>query len=213
MAHFMTMPKTLDETSLATAARELAQRDGKLALSLEKYGVPPLWERPPGFATLVYIILEQQVSLASAKAAFARLEQTLGQVTPAAFLSLDNTALKAIGFSGQKMRYCRLLAEAIEEQHFIVEDLADLPDEKARAALTSFKGIGEWTANNYLLTALLRPDVWPAGDLALVVAWRDLQGSDTRPTQDELAKQATNWRPFRSVAARLLWNYYLKGSG
>jgi DNA-3-methyladenine glycosylase II len=209
----MTMLKTLNEKSLATAARDLAQRDGKLALSLEKYGAPPLWERPPGFATLVYIILEQQVSLASAKAAFARLEQTLGQVTPAAFLSLDNTALKAIGFSGQKTRYCRLLAEAIEEQHFIVEDLADLPDEEARAALTSFKGIGEWTANNYLLTALLRPDVWPIGDLALVVAWQDLQGADTRPTQDELAKQATNWRPFRSVAARLLWNYYLKGSG
>ena len=197
---------TLNDKSLAAAAQSLAARDAKLAFSLEKYGAPPLWERPPGFPTLVHIILEQQVSLASARAAFTNLQQYLGAVTPESFLTLDDITLKSIGFSRQKMRYCRLLAEA----KFDFASLAAMPDAAVKAALTQFVGIGEWTANIYLLMALLRPDVWPKGDLALAVAWQDLCGASERPTQDELEKYAANWQPYRSVAARLLWHHYLK---
>jgi DNA-3-methyladenine glycosylase II len=203
-------PTTLDETSLAAATQELAERDDKLAFSLQRYGPPPLWERPPGFATLVHIILEQQVSLSSAWAAFRNLEQYLGAVKPENFLSLDDATLKTIGFSRQKTRYCRLLAEALDANEFDLKRLENLPDEEVCAALTQFTGIGVWTANIYLLMALLRPDVWPKGDLALVVAWQDLSGASVRPTQDELEKHAARWQPYRSVAARLLWNHYLK---
>lgn len=204
------MPTTLNDKSLAAAAQRLAERDDKLAFSWEKYGAPPLWERAPEFATLVHIILEQQVSLASARAAFTNLRQYLGAVTPESFLTLDDLTLKSIGFSRQKTRYSRLLAEALAAQEFDLGGLEMLPDDAVRAALTRFTGIGEWTANIYLLMALLRPDVWPKGDLALAVAWQDLHGASARPTPGELEQHAANWQPYRSVAARLLWHHYLK---
>ena len=204
------MPMTLNDKSLAAAAQSLAACDAKLAFSLAKYGVPPLWERAPEFATLVHIILEQQVSLASARAAFTNLRQYLGAVTPESFLTLDDITLKSIGFSRQKTRYSRLLAEALAAEEFDLRSLERLPDDAVRAALTRFTGIGEWTANIYLLMALLRPDVWPKGDLALAVAWQDLHGANERPTPGELEKHAANWQPYRSVAARLLWHHYLK---
>ena len=205
----MLTPTTLDETGLAAAAHELAARDAVLAATFARLGPPPLWERAPGFPTLVHIILEQQVSLASAQAAFTRLQQTLGAVTPEGLLRLDDATLKTIGFSRQKTRYCRLLAEAIAEEQFDVEALTAMPDDQARAALTQFKGIGDWTADIYLLMALLRPDVWPQGDLALAVAWQKLRGLNARPTPQQLTASAQTWRPYRSVAARLLWHHYL----
>ena len=199
------MPESLTAATLARDASSLAQREPVFAGLLARQGPPPLWDRPPGFATLLHIILEQQVSLASARAAFERLKQTLPALTPAAFLTLDDAQLLAIGFSRQKTRYGRELARAVEEGSIDLDGLAELEDEDVRAALVALKGIGPWTAEIYLLMALLRPDVWPKGDLALVSAARDVFGL----SWDELTQRAEAWRPHRAVAARMLWHYYL----
>jgi DNA-3-methyladenine glycosylase II len=203
------MPKPLTVRSLVRAAKLLAATDADLAWILQTFGPPPLWERATGFPTLVHIILEQQVSLASARAAFDRLRRSITPVTPENFLTLSDTELKTIGFSRQKTLYCRLLAEAIGSGELDLEELRAMKDHQARAALTRLKGIGDWTVDIYLLMALLRPDVWPKGDLALAVAAQRLKKMKTRPTPDELELMAENWRPHRAVAARMLWHFYL----
>ncbi len=203
------VPTPLNERSLAVAAKKLAASDPDLARILKLYGVPPLWEREPGFATLVYIILEQQVSLASAKAAFYRLQTTLGRITPDNFLTLNNAELKTIGFSRQKTLYAQLLAEAVLERQLDLDNLHHLPDDDVRTTLKQLKGIGDWTADMYLLMALGRPDIWPRGDLALVVAMQKLKHLPARPTTEEFAMLGESWKPFRAVAARILWHFYL----
>ena len=203
------IPPSLNERSLAVAAKKLVASDPDLARIVTAYGLPPLWEREPGFATLVYIILEQQVSLASAKAAFTRLQATLGRITPDNFLTLNHAELKTIGFSRQKTLYAQLLAEAILDQQLDLAALHELPDDEVRTTLKQLKGIGDWTADIYLLMALGRPDIWPRGDLALVVAMQKLKQLPARPTAEEFAAWGESWKPFRAVAARLLWHFYL----
>jgi DNA-3-methyladenine glycosylase II len=170
-----------------------------------------LWEREEGFATLVLTILEQQVSLASALAAFERLRAAAPHVTPENFLSFDDGQLRAFGFSRQKALYCRLLARAVLDGELDLRKLATLSDDAARAELMRLKGVGTWTADVYLLRALLRPDVWPAGDLALQLAVQSVKDLPARPTAAELDALAEPWRPLRAVAARLLWLHYLEG--
>ena len=200
----------LTEEFFVSAVGELAQRDADLASVLEKYGRPPLWVRDPGFPTLVYIILEQQVSLASARAAYQRLlAATWQQLTPARFLRLSDDKLKAIGFSRQKTLYTRLLAEALDRGHFDLRHLHDLHDDSARKMLIALKGIGNWTADIYLLSALRRPDIWPIGDLALAIAVQEVKRLRIRPTPERLEKMSAPWRPYRAVAARLFWHAYL----
>jgi len=201
----------LDEVALADAARILSRRDGALAGVVRTHGLPPLWERAPGFPALLQIILEQQVSLASARAAYQRLLARVGDLNPCAFLELDDATLRTIGFSRQKTRYGRLLAGAVEDGSLDLAGLSKLDDGAARAALMSLKGIGPWTADTYLLMALRRPDVWPAGDIALQAAAQDLKGLPARPTARELVDLAEPWRPWRAVAARILWFHYLGG--
>ena len=200
-------------TSLAEGVGVLAARDPDLAGVVEQYGSPPLWGRDPGFATLLKIILEQQVSLASAAAAYERLLDVLGSLTPGAFLALDDTTLRRVGFSRQKTRYGRMLAEALLDGSLDLESIERLDDDQARESLTSLKGIGPWTADTYLLMALGRPDVWPAGDIALQAAVQDLKGRPARPSPDEMIELAAPWRPWRAVAARILWFHYLGGQG
>lgn len=197
-------PKTLAEglTHLCTLDVDFAQIYTRL-------GAPPMWAREPGFPTLVHIILEQQVSLASARAAFVKLEQASGAITPQTFLQFDDAALKRIGFSHQKAGYCRGLARSILDGVLDLQVLPTLEDAHARSVLLQIKGIGPWTADIYLLMSLLRPDVWPAGDLALAVAYQKLKNLSARPGTLELAGIAEAWRPWRAVAARLLWNFYL----
>jgi len=199
----------LTSTTLARATRALARRDPDLARVIALHGVPPLWAREPGFATLILIILEQQVSLASARAAFTRLAQACGMVTPAAVLQFDDATLKQIGFSRQKAGYARGLAQRILEGAFDPDALERMSDARARAALIELKGVGAWTAEIYLLMALRRPDVWPHGDLALVKAAGRVKGLAPRPTPDAWEALAEPWRPYRSVAARVLWTEYL----
>jgi DNA-3-methyladenine glycosylase II len=201
--------KIVTEETIAQSARLLARRDKDLARILKRLGPPPLWARKPGFATLVHIILEQQVSLASARAAFDRLQKTISIVNPQRFLTLDDAMLKSIGFSRQKMLYCRLLAEALIDREIDLKSFDRMDDHEIRIELKKLKGIGDWTADIYLLMALRRPDIWPKGDLALLVAMQKLKGLDSRPTQHEFEEIAESWRPYRSIAARMLWHFYL----
>lgn len=191
------------------ALRTLSAQDPELSDIYTRLGPPPMWAREPGFPTLVHIILEQQVSLASALAAFNRLQAAVEPLTPATFLTLDDVTLRAIGFSRQKTRYCRLLAGALAAETLDLAALHHLPDHQARTQLTALKGIGPWTADIYLLMALRRPDIWPIGDRALVVAVREVKRLDRDPTPDEMEAIGEAWRPWRAVAARLLWHHYL----
>jgi len=204
---FAEHPK-LNEISLLDACRELAALDKCLAAVLEEHGTPPLWDREPGFATLLQIILEQQVSLASAKACFDKLSSRLGQVSPERLLTLRDDELRTAGFSRQKASYARHLSEALINGDVDLESLDQLSDAGAKAELIKLKGVGEWTSDIYLLMAMLRPDVMPKGDIALHTAWHRLSG-EPRPTSDEFVRMAERWSPHRSTAARLLWHYYL----
>jgi DNA-3-methyladenine glycosylase II len=199
----------MTEQDLLKGAEILAERDPDLARVLARLGPPPLWDREPGFPALVRIILEQQVSLASARSAFDKLSGTILNFEPADFLTLSDAQLKTIGFSGQKGRYCRELANAILEDSLDLDDLPSLTDDVVRAELTKVTGIGRWTADIYLLMVLGRPDVWPRGDLALHKAAQDLKGLESSPTTAEFEELGEPWRPWRSVAARMLWNHYL----
>src|SRR6267143_4928516 len=203
----------LDSLLFNRSVTELTNLDPQLAEIVDRYGPPPLWVREPGFPTLVYIILEQQVSLASAKAAFDRLKSAVHQLTPRGFLKLTGAELKRIGFSRQKTLYTRLLAESLSRRHFDLRYLHDLHDDAARKMLTAFKGIGNWTADIYLLSALRRPDIWPVGDLALATAVQEVKQLRKRPSPERLEKLSQPWRPYRAVAARLFWHHYLSKRG
>jgi DNA-3-methyladenine glycosylase II len=208
------IPQTiLSEELFAQGVTLLADRDEHLAGVVNKYGQPPLWVREPGFPTLVYIILEQQVSLASAKAAFDRLNAAVRPLTPTRFLKLTDAELLRIGFSRQKTLYTRLLAESLTRRHFDLRYLHDLHDDAARKMLTAFKGIGDWTADIYLLSALRRPDIWPIGDLALATAVQEVKRLRRRPSPEKLEKLSHPWKPWRAVAARLFWHAYLSKRG
>jgi len=205
--------RPLTVRTLRRAARKLGAADPQLGVSVERYGPPPLWSRDPSYATLVHLILEQQVSLASAQAAFDRLRAALdGSVEPDPLLRLTDEELRAIGFSRQKAGYARTLANAMLDG-FDLGALAAMPDDEVRHALIAMPGIGPWTADIYLTMCLLRPDVWPHGDLALATSARDLLDLDERPTFADLGQIAERWHPYRAVAARILWHDYLRRRG
>jgi len=205
--------RTLTRRTLLSAVRGLAHADPALAASVERFGPPPLWAREPTYATLVHLILEQQVSLASARAAFDRLEVALASaIEPRAFLELSDAELRAIGFSRQKAGYARDLAAALAEG-FDLQGLADQPDEEVRSSLMRLRGIGRWTADIYLIMCLRRPDVWPHGDQALATAARELLELPAQPTFEALEIRAGSWRPHRATAARILWHHYLSVRG
>ena len=185
--------------------------DPALATIAARNGIPPLWTREPGFPTLLRLILEQQVSLASADAAYRRLEEALGRVDPEPFMQLDDEQLKAIGFSRQKAGYVRGLAAGLIDGSIDLGAVAGLDDGPAADHLVQIRGVGPWTAACYLLFALLRPDVWPPGDRALEVSIGRVFGLADAPPSDEANERARAWRPYRAVAARLLWHEYLGG--
>jgi DNA-3-methyladenine glycosylase II len=199
----------LTEVSLARASKTLARRDKDLEMILKTLGPPPLWARPPGFSALVKIILEQQVSLASAAALFTRLEKNTRPFRPARVIELGEAHLKSQGLTRQKTAYCLHLAESLHTRRLQLGRLARMSDAEAKAALMEVKGIGSWSADIYLLMVLRRPDIFPANDLALVTAVKELKQPAIGPTPIRLLELAESWRPYRSVAARMLWQYYL----
>ena len=203
------MIKKLDEQSLAEICKKLARKDDDLKYIFETYGTPPLWKREATFATLVHIILEQQVSLASALSAFNRLKEKIGEITPENVLKLSYEEMKLCYFSRQKTVYARELSKAVLDKKLNLSALEKLSDAQAKHELKKIKGIGDWTSDIYLLMALLRADVMPKGDLALHVAWKKLKNLEHAPHSDEFQIIAEKWKPFRAVAARLLWHFYL----
>jgi DNA-3-methyladenine glycosylase II len=201
--------KTLTERNFQKGINVLTRNDPELAKVVEDFGPPPLWKRKPGFPTLVHIILEQQVSLASARAALNKLMHAVSPLTPKKFLQQDDKTLKAFGFSRQKTAYCRNLAESVISGRLEFKRLDTKTDGQVRRKLMEVKGIGRWTADIYLLMVLRRPDIWPVGDLALVSAIQKLKQLPARPGPDEINTLAAGWKPWRAVAARILWHYYL----
>lgn len=201
----------LTRTSLGDAVRELATRDPALGRIVAAHGAPPLWARRPGFATLARIVLEQQVSLASAAALYRRVADELPSGwAPASVLAVGEGGLRARGLTRQKARYVAELASRVHDGRLDLAALARADDDTVRARLVALPGIGPWTAGIYLLMALGRPDVWPPGDLALHRALATALGLAHAPSSDEAARLAERWAPRRAVAARILWHGYLR---
>ena len=189
---------------IAEWRRELAARDPAMAVIDAAVPVLPWRSRPAGFPTLLAMVMEQQVSTASAAAIWRRLAEGLGEVTPASVLARSEDELRAMGLSRQKALYAREIAAA--DLDFAA--LAVIPEEEAEARLTAIKGVGRWTAEVYLLMAEGRPDAFPAGDLALQEAMRAAEGSPQRPSERALRARAEAWRTWRGAAAHLLWAFY-----
>ena len=198
----------LDREAIVLGCRELAQRDDVFAALFQRNGVPPLWTRPRGFVTLVQLILEQQVSLASAEATYQRLRKAMRRITPKAYLAMTDEALRECGVSRQKIRYTRLLAEQIESGDLRLRQLHRMDKAQARARLTALTGIGPWTADVYLLMAMRHPDVWPPGDVALIRQFEKCMPVRSIESRRSV-KRIVSWAPWRAVAARLLWHDYL----
>lgn len=202
-------PLVLDEATLADAVALLREKDPDcVGAMLEAAGHPPLRRREPGFAGLVWIVVGQQVSTASANAIFARINAAFPKLEPLAVAASTEEQLRACGLSAPKMKTLRAIAAAMIEGRLDLDELAAASAEDAHATLCAVHGIGPWTADIFLLFCLGHPDAWPAGDLALQEAARIALGLRTRPDTKKLEKIGERWRPHRGVAARLLWAYY-----
>jgi DNA-3-methyladenine glycosylase II len=199
----------LHRASLLSGVRILARRDRRLAKLVARNGPPPLWGRRPGYATLLRIILEQQVSLASAQAIYRRVAVAVGEVSPVSILALGVMGLQGLGLTRQKASYACAVAEQVVTGQLELSRLSRYPDGEALDHLMTVRGIGPWTASIYLLMALRRPDIWPPGDLALHKALGRLHGFTDVPSAGEAQELAMRWRPLRAVAARILWHSYL----
>jgi DNA-3-methyladenine glycosylase II len=180
---------------------------------LDRAGMPRFRRRRNGFATLLHIILEQQVSIDAAAAMHRRLAGLCRPLAPEPFLALDDATLRACGFSRQKMDYARRLAQAVASGVFDFDRLEGAEDNAVLADLIALKGIGRWSAEIYLIFALGRSDIWPAADLGLQLAVADCLGLDARPGERELRQIGDKWAPWRSVAACLFWQSYLHARG
>ncbi len=200
--------RPLTQRTLLQAIHDLGERDADLARIRATAGIPPLRARSPGFATLLKIICAQQVSTASARAIIAKLESGFDPLVPETVAAGGPEALRAIGFSRQKAEYGIGLARTVLAGELDLDAVAGLPDEVAIERLSALKGIGRWTAEIYLLFALRRPDLWPVDDLAIVSAVHRLKGMAERPSRSEMLAIGESWKPWRSVAARLLWHFY-----
>jgi DNA-3-methyladenine glycosylase II len=198
-----------DKSNYEGLVQRLCNMDGDLESIVLQFGMPPLWVRPNTFATLVLTILEQQVSLQAAFAAYKKLEDAIGEPSPEKILALSDVELRACYFTRQKTGYVRGLATAIFSGQIVLERFETLPDEVVRHELTQLKGIGAWTADIYLLHALRRTDIFPLGDLVLVQALREVKGLDKSDSKETMLELAEPWRPYRSVATMMLWHHYL----
>lgn len=203
----------LDRSAFIEACLLLAEEDDALDRIIERHGLPEFWEREPGFTTLVWLILEQQVSLESGAAMYERLHRLAGSITPVSISALGVSAMRDIGVTRQKVSYLMGLAEAIMEDQLDLDSLQNLPLERARDSLLDIKGVGPWTADAYLLSALRHPDVFPVGDRALQVGAGETLGMAHAPAPEELEILSEPWKPIRAVAARMIWHGYLADRG
>jgi len=204
---------TLTEKTYYRCISELTTREPDLAEAVSRWDNPPFWVHAPGFPGMVIAILSQQVSLESAQATFTKLENAIDSINPEKFLSLDDKTLRKIGFSRQKASYVRGVASEIMVGDFDLENLEAMDNNQARKRLMEIRGIGAWTADTYLLFSLRRSDAWPSGDIALAKAIQELRRLVTIPSYEEVDRIADRWRPWRAVAARILWHHYLSERG
>ncbi|MGB3007535.1 MAG: DNA-3-methyladenine glycosylase 2 family protein [Chitinophagaceae bacterium] len=207
------MQQRFNSTNFYQLCDHLCRKDKALKGVIKQYGYPPIWTRPNTFQTLILTILEQQVSLASAYAAFKKLKEKIGYVTPAKILQLTDEEMRACYFTRQKMAYARGLAEAVESKKIQLKKLAALPDEAVRSELIQLKGIGHWTIDVYLMHALQRTDLFPLGDIALVNSLKEVKQLPPHKTKEEMLKIAEPWRPYRTIAAMILWHAYIQKRG
>lgn len=199
-----------DETNFHSLCDNLAQHDAHLNNIIQTYSYPPFWSRTPTFATLIHIILEQQVSLASAKAAFLKLQEKIGHFTPKKLLQLTNEEMKACYFSRQKIVYAKALAMAIVTREIVIKEFNELDDASIKNKLQKIKGIGNWTTDVFLMMALHRCDCFPAGDIALIKSIKEVKDLPASTTKEEILLMANTWKPYRTIAAYLLWHAYIK---
>ncbi len=188
----------------------LARKDRDLKAILKQYGYPPMWTRKQGFETLILTILEQQVSLAAAFAAYKKLKEKIGKVTPSKILAMSNEELRACYFTRQKQVYAKELATAFMNRQLKWKQFPAMTDEAVRAQLMAIKGIGYWTADVYLMHALQRTDLFPLGDIALVNSLKERKQLPAHITKEEMLAIAAPWKPYRTVAAMILWHAYIQ---
>lgn len=203
------MKTRFSQEDLVPICDELAERDPHLKKIIDDYGYPPFWTRKPSFETLIHIILEQQVSLASARAAFLKLQQFIGDITPEKILSMSDVELKQCYFSRQKTVYARCLASAFADGNISIQQLTNNSDEEIRTALTTIKGIGNWTVDVFLMMCLHSADLFPFGDIALVNSLKYIKSVPPHTDKTVLIAITENWKPYRSIAAFMLWHAYI----
>ncbi len=198
----------LDQQQIDNALQQLALQDDDVARGLALVGTPPPRIRPSGFPTLLSIVISQQLATSAAAAIRERVEGLLGEVTPQRFLTVEDQALRDVGLSWRKIEYGNGLARAIDEQTLDLQKLPELSDSEAIKAITALRGFGRWSAEIYLMFSLNRPDVFPADDLALLVALQRLKGLDEKPTPKQARQLIEHWAPWRSAGSLFLWHYY-----
>lgn len=190
-----------------TDIKHLTKADPLFETIINQYGYPPNWARPQGFISLSRIILEQQVSLASANAHFQKLNAYLDAFAPSNILKLTNEEMRKCQISQQKASYLRALSSAILQRQIDLEALPELEETEIRRQLTGIKGIGNWTTDIYLMFCMQLKDIFPIGDIAVVNTIKELSNAKTTA---EILLLAENWKPYRSLAVYFLWHYYLK---
>jgi DNA-3-methyladenine glycosylase II len=205
----MTIVSRFNEKDLVFICDRLSERDPHLLQILKDYGYPPFWSREASFSTLIHIILEQQVSLASARAAFVKLKSHIGEITPRKILSLTDEELKQCYFSRQKTIYAKCLAQAFAEERIRAEQLTSSTDEELRKILTDIKGIGNWTVDVFLMMCLHSTDLFPFGDIALVNSLKHVKNLPAHTDKVYLESITEHWKPYRTVAAFMLWHAYI----
>lgn len=203
------MPDKFNHANFHSICDQLAANDADLAAVIKAHSYPPLWSRPNSFETLAHIILEQQVSLASALSALNKLREYVKDLIPVNVLSLTDEEMRACYVSRQKAGYIKYLAEALLSGQINLNSFENLPDDEIRAKLITLKGIGNWTVDVYLMFVLQRADIFPIGDLAAVNALKRVKNLPAGSTKDEMVIVAERWKPYRTVATMLLWHDYL----
>jgi DNA-3-methyladenine glycosylase II len=204
------LPAVFSKDDFHSICDKLAAKDSDLAGIIGRFGYPPFWTRHPNFTTLIHFILEQQVSLASAKAALIKLQAYIGNLTPKKLLSLSDAELKACYFSRQKIVYARCLSNAILGKKLSLNKLRHQTDEMVRTELKKLKGIGDWTVDVFLMMSLHRTDLFPSGDVALIKSIKEVKQLPATTSKEEILLLATQWQPYRTIAAYLLWHSYLE---
>ncbi|MBS1934777.1 MAG: DNA-3-methyladenine glycosylase 2 family protein [Bacteroidetes bacterium] len=204
------MINAFNEADFHSRCDALAKKDKQLKNILKQHGYPPMWQRKPNFETLIHIILEQQVSLASAKAALNKLKEKIGAITPKKLLELSDEELRSCYFSRQKTKYAKHLAWSIVNGELSIRKIVLLDDEDIRKALKKIKGIGDWTVDVFLLMALQRADIFPTGDLAMIKSLKKVKQLAEHTSKEEIIVLAEKWKPHRSVATMILWHSYIK---